>query len=87
MARMIDTTDVREGDLVSFRRYASDYEVHSAYQPTPGAPVRFEVQDDDGDHQMYVITVPADEGVIVRLRGGERFGDDDLLHARTMRWS
>jgi hypothetical protein len=36
---------------------------------------------------VSMISVPNDQGVIVRLRDGRPFGDEDVLTARTMRWS
>jgi hypothetical protein len=84
MARMMETQDVREGDVVSFARYGYEFVVRERRQVA--AAVVFEVEDLGGD-VVSMISVPNDQGVIVRLRDGRPFGDEDVLTARTMRWS
>jgi hypothetical protein len=86
VARMIETQDVREGDVVSFATMAGEYVVEQA-EPMINGARWFEVSDLGGDEQRYVKRIPESQGVIVRLRDGKPFGDEDMVHARAMRWS
>jgi hypothetical protein len=86
MAQMVETEDVRKGDVVSFAAMIGEFTVVRAGRPGIAAR-RFEVSELGFEEKSFGVRIPMSEGVIVRLRDGEQFGNQDVLHARTMRWS
>jgi uncharacterized protein (DUF433 family) len=80
MARMIPGREVQVGDIV---------ELYGRREAEKVVALKFDLMTVErlGENIRTTLRVADDEWVIVRLRDGQAFGDEDLLHARAMHWS